>query len=196
MTQPSRERRFYTLAELRVADAAEGKSAKISGHAAKFDVLSEDLGGFRERIVPGAFAKTLQSSDIRALFNHDSNIVLGRNGAGTLRLSEDSAGLAIEIDAPDTQLVRDMVLSPMRRGDITQMSFGFITRDDKWSKVDGNWVRSLLEVDLFDVSPVTFPGYPQTDVAVRSMDAAVKAAMPPDEMWRLDLARRKLDLTT
>lgn len=196
MTTPKRERRFYPLAELRVAEAADGKSAKISGHAAKFDVPSEDLGGFVERVAPGAFAKTIMSADIRALFNHDSNIVLGRNKAGTLRLSEDTAGLAIDIDAPDTQLVRDMVLAPMRRGDVTQMSFGFITRNDKWAKVDGIWVRTLLEVDLFDVSPVTFPGYPQTDVAVRSMEDAIKAAIPPEEIWRIELSRRRLDLAT
>ncbi len=186
------ERRTVPLGELRVA--VDGEVTKIAGHAAKFDVLSEDLGGFRERIAPGAFAQTIKNGDIRALFNHDSNIVLGRNKAGTLRLSEDTAGLAFEVDAPQSQLVRDMVLAPIARGDVSQCSFGFYTLQDKWAKLDGDWVRTLLEVELFDVSPVTYPAYPQTDVAVRALQAAMQSAVPPDESWRLVLARYRLDL--
>lgn len=193
MTKPT-ERRVI-VSTLRVETRADLPS-KIFGHAAKFDVLSEDLGGFRERIAPGTFAKTIQSADVRALFNHDVNFVLGRNKSGTLRLSEDSAGLAIEIDAPQTQLINDMVLAPMQRGDINQMSFGFRTLQDKWAKLDGEWVRTLLEVELFDVSPVTYPAYAQTDAAVRSLEAAVKAAMPVDETWRNENARRRLALAT
>lgn len=188
------ERRVIGIAagELRVQSV--DKITKIAGHAAKFDVLSEDLGGFRERIAPGAFAKSIGSSDIRALFNHDANIVLGRNKAGTLRLSEDSAGLAYEVDAPDTQLVRDMVLSPIARGDVNQCSFGFYTENDKWTKVDGEWIRTLLECELLDVSPVTYPAYPQTEVAVRALQQAIQTSAPPDESWRLDVMRRRLDL--
>lgn len=181
-------------AELR-AVAAAGAPTKIAGHAAKFDSLSEDLGGFRERIAPGAFAKSIQSSDIRALWNHDANIVLGRNKAGTLRLSEDSAGLAFEVDAPDTQLVRDMVMSPIARGDVNQCSFGFYTINDKWSKVDGEWVRTLLECDLLDVSPVTYPAYASTEVAVRSMQEAIKLALPAQALWRTGILRRALELS-
>jgi HK97 family phage prohead protease len=189
----TRETRI-AVAELRVL-AADGAPTKIAGHAAKFDSLSEDLGGFRERIAPGAFAKSIQSSDIRALWNHDANIVLGRNKAGTLRLSEDSAGLAFEVDAPDTQLVRDMVMAPIARGDVNQCSFGFYTVDDKWAKVDGEWIRTLLECDLLDVSPVTYPAYPSTDVAVRSLQAAQASVVPPAELWRADLMRRRLELS-
>jgi len=189
----TRETRIAT-AELRVV-AADGTPTKIAGHAAKFDSLSEDLGGFRERIAPGAFAKSIQSGDIRALWNHDANIVLGRNKAGTLRLSEDSAGLAFEVDAPDTQLVRDMVMAPIARGDVNQCSFGFYTMADKWAKVDGEWIRTLLECELFDVSPVTYPAYPSTDVAVRSLQAAQASAVPPAELWRTDLMRRHLELS-
>lgn len=189
------EERRIVVGELRAMPGAAGQ--KIAGHAAKFDQLSEDLGGFQERIAPGAFAKTIQSSDIRALWNHDANIVLGRNKSGTLRLSEDSAGLFYECDAPDTQLVRDMVLAPIERGDVNQCSFGFYTINDKWTKVDGVWVRTLLEVELLDVSPVTYPAYPQTDVAVRSLKAAQESVAPPapeyDEHRSL-LLRRRLDL--
>lgn len=187
------ERRVAIVGEFRVK-AVDGVS-KIGGHAAKFDVLSEDLGGFRERIAPGAFAQTIKTGDVRALFNHDSNIVLGRNKSGTLRLSEDIAGLAFEVDLPDTQLVRDMVAAPIARGDVSQCSFGFYTRNDKWAKVDGEWIRTLLEVDLFDVSPVTYAAYPQTDVAARSLQEAIRSATPPDESWIVDNLRRRLELS-
>lgn len=190
-----REQRDFPIAELRF-DSAAGTAPKIAGHAAVFDQLSEDLGGFRERIAPGAFAATLASDDIRALFNHDANLILGRNKAGTLRLKEDLTGLAIEIDPPDNQFARDLVVS-MKRGDISQMSFGFYTIVDAWAKVAGEWVRTLLEVELFDVSPVTYPAYPQTDVAVRALHAAIASEkiIPPDESWRLDVMRRRLALS-
>lgn len=185
-----KELRSFALNEFRVD--SENDKPKMYGHAAMFDSLSEDLGGFRERIAPGAFAKSLESDDIRALFNHDSNIVLGRNKAGTLRLKEDKNGLAIEIDPPDTQAARDLMVS-MQRGDINQMSFGFRTIADKWDKLDGEWVRTLLEVDLFDVSPVTYPAYSATDIAVRSMQEAMKLEMTDNE-YMIDLIRRKLCL--
>lgn len=189
----TKETRTY-LAELRAVQA-DGAPTKIAGHAAKFDSLSEDLGGFRERIAPGAFAKTIQSADIRALWNHDANIVLGRNKSGTLRLSEDLAGLAFEVDMPDTQLVRDMVMGPIQRGDVNQCSFGFYTIADKWTKVDGEWVRTLLECDLLDVSPVTYPAYNSTDVAARSMQDAIRQSAPLDALWKNDLLRRRLELS-
>lgn len=187
------ERRVIPVGELRVSREKDGPT-KINGHAAKFDVLSDDIGGFRERIAPGCFAKTIQSDDIRALWNHDANIVMGRNKAGTLRLWEDSAGLAYEVDAPQNQFIRDMVLSPIERGDVSQCSFGFYTVMDKFTKVDGEWIRTLLEVELFDVSPVTFPAYNSTDVAVRSLAEAIKSSVPPDESWRLAHLRKRLDL--
>lgn len=190
----SREKEVRTVAaELRTV-AADGVPTKIAGHAANFDSLSEDLGGFRERIAPGAFAKTITSADVRALWNHDANIVLGRNKAGTLRLSEDSIGLAFEVDMPDTQLVRDMVMAPIARGDVNQCSFGFYTIRDNWKKIDGEWIRTLLECDLTDVSPVTYPAYNSTDVAVRSMQAAIKSETPPDMTWRNGILLRRLDL--
>ncbi len=154
--------------ELRVEG---GDSPKIVGHAAVFGKWSEDLGGFREKIAPGAFSKTIGEGDIRALFNHDPNYVLGRNTSGTLTLEEDKKGLKVSIEPPDTQWARDLTTS-IERGDINQMSFGFRTVKDQWTTPkDGNDVkRELLEVELFDVSPVTFPAYPQTDVGVRSID--------------------------
>lgn len=161
------ERRLFTVDELRVA--ADDKRT-ISGHAAVFNKDSEPMYGFVERVASGAFADSLGVDDVRALFNHDPNIVLGRNKAGTLRLSEDKTGLAVEIDPPDTQAARDLMVS-MTRGDVSQMSFGFTVLEDEWKFDRENDItyRTLTKVRLFDVSPVTFPAYPDTDVSVRSL---------------------------
>lgn len=187
------ERRSFTLDEIRVEKREDG-SAKIVGHAAVFNQLSEDLGGFREQIAPGAFADAL-ADDVRALFNHNPDYVLGRNLSKTLRMVEDSRGLAIEIDPPDTQVARDLMVS-MARGDITQMSFGFSVRPNgqNWAKDDeGRVIRTLTNVRLFDVSPVTYPAYPQTDVAVRSFTEYQESIIPP-EPWKVKLALRRLAL--
>lgn len=166
-----RERRFFTVRDLRVA--TDGKRT-IRGHAAVFNRDSQPMGGFTERIAPGAFRQTIKEDDIRALFNHDANLILGRNTAGTLRLSEDSTGLAVEIDPPDTQCARDLMVS-LERGDVSQMSFGFTTRKDEWlyDRENDATMRTLLDVTLYDVSPVTFPAYLDTDVSVRALEELV-----------------------
>lgn len=184
------ERRHFVVDEIRVSRASG--TPKIIGHAAVFNSDSEFMG-FIERVAPGAFRQSITKDDVRALFNHDSNHVLGRNRAGTLRMTEDDIGLKIEIDPPDTQFARDLMVS-MERGDINQMSFGFITRKDSWDYSGDVVVRTLQEVDLFDVSPVTFPAYPATDVAVRSMEKW-KAEQKP-EFNSVELKRKKLDLLT
>ena len=165
---PEIERRLFTT-EMRLERRADG-GQMIAGHAAVFNSMSVDLGGFREIVAPGAFAATIQEDDVRALFNHDPNHVIGRNRARTLRLSEDSQGLAFEVDLPDTQTARDLAVS-IERGDISGNSFGFQTLEDRWERGDGGEIRTLVRVRLFDVSPVTFPAYPATDVALRSLEA-------------------------
>ena len=188
------ERRNFIVDELRVIRAKDGSDepAKIMGHAAVFNTLSEDLGWFREKIDPGAFAESIKEDDIRALFNHDPNFVLGRNKAGTLKLSEDDTGLAVEIAPPDTQVARDLLVS-IERGDVSQMSFGFRTIDQAWEIVDEEDIRTLKKAKLFDVSPVTFPAYPETDVAVRSLDTW-KQEHPEEKPYRRELAKRRLKL--
>lgn len=176
MSKNEIERRAFAVDELRVERLDDESGApKIRGHAAVFNSLSEDLGGFREQISPGAFGDAIGRDDIRALFNHNPDFVLGRNKSGTLRLSEDRTGLAVEIDPPDTQVARDLAVS-IERGDINQMSFGFrVDRDgQEFEDREGQIIRTLTRVALFDVSPVTYPAYPATDVAVRSMDAWLK----------------------
>lgn len=157
------------LKEIRINESDGGTC--IEGHAAVFDSWSETLGGifpFKEKVRKGAFAESIGRDDIRALFNHDPNYVLGRNRAGTLELVEDDVGLRVRITPPDTSWARDIATS-IRRGDISQMSIGFVVEDDEWSSKDGIDTRELKKVRLFDVSPVTFPAYTATDVGVRAM---------------------------
>ena len=170
--------RSFTVDELRAVQA-DGENKKIVGHAAVFNELSEDLGGFREKISPGAFKKTLKEADVRALWNHDSNYVLGRNKSGTLRLQEDEKGLAIEIDPPNTTWANDLMVS-IDRGDVSQMSFGFRTVKDDFEKKNDEIIRILKEVELFDVSPVTYPAYPQTDVQMRKLQDVMEHFAEPD----------------
>jgi uncharacterized protein len=142
----------------------------IIGHGAVFNRMSENLGGFREQIDPKAFDEVL-TNDVRALINHNSDKILGRTKSGTLRLSVDDTGLKYEIDPPDTSYAHDL-LENLKRGDITQSSFGFSVEKDAWNEdADGGVVRTILKVArLYDVSPVTFPAYPDADVAMRGLE--------------------------
>lgn len=190
------ERRTFALDKVRIEERGENASPLIRGHAAIFDTLSENLGGFREKIAPGAFDGVLQD-DVRALFNHDGNIVLGRTKAGTLRLSVDSEGLNYEIDPPDTQAARDLIVS-MKRGDISESSFAFTVENDSWDEdEDGRLVRTINKVKrLYDVSPVTYPAYQDTDVAARSLQEwkDKQRQTESSQLDNLDLLKRKLAL--
>jgi hypothetical protein len=145
------------------------ESRTIAGYAAVFNSETDIGGMFREQIAPGAFKPSL-SADVRALFDHDTAHVLGRTKAGTLRLREDDHGLAVEIDLPDTQTGRDLRES-MARGDIDGMSFGFRVTKQEWDESGETPLRTIREVELFEVSVVTFPAYADTEVALRSLDA-------------------------
>lgn len=167
----SMERRFIQT-ELRVKEPEnEGDMPKIAGYAAVFNKWSETLGWFREKIAPGAFTKALKSSDVRALWNHDPNYVLGRTSSGTLKLEERKKGLYMEVTPPDTQWAKDLLVS-IGRKDVTQQSFAFTVGTEEWNeKKDGTTDRTILEVEqVFDVSPVTYPAYPDTSVALRSLE--------------------------
>lgn len=154
----------YLKTEFRVSK--DGRYAE--GYTAVFNELSNKLGTFRERIRPGAFAKTIKEADIRALFNHNPDYVLGRNKSGTLELSEDSRGLFSRISLPDTSYAKDLKVS-IERGDINQMSFGFRAIKEDWFLDDAEGViRELQEVKLYDISIVTYAAYPQTEVAIRT----------------------------
>lgn len=170
------ERRFFELTELR-ADTS-GDAPAIVGYAAVFNVLSNELWGFREKIAPGAFAASVAEDDIRALWQHDTAHVLGRTKSGTLRLVEDEVGLQVRITPPDTQAGRDALIS-IGRGDVDAMSFGFRTLDDEWEeKADGLVVRTLKKAKLYEVSPVTFPAYSATTVGVRGEGLGERVEIP------------------
>lgn len=156
-----RELRIVANSELRTAD-----DGKLTGYAAVFNSLSEDLGGFRERILPGAFLRTIKTGDVRMLINHDPNRVLGRNTSGSLTLVEDGKGLKFICSLPNISYAND-VCESIRRGDISQCSFGFQAREDRWN--GDRTRRDLVDVDLFDVSAVTYPAYTDTVVQARSL---------------------------
>ncbi|MDT0472778.1 HK97 family phage prohead protease [Streptomyces sp. DSM 41014] len=145
---------------------SEGKNFTFYGYALRWGRKSQNLGGFREQVADKATAETITQDDIRALFNHDSNLILGRNVSGTLRLSEDTEGLHYEADMPDTTYARDLAVS-MERGDVTQSSFGFRTIDDAWGIDEDDFpLRTLRKISLFDVSPVTYPAYTDSSSGV------------------------------
>jgi HK97 family phage prohead protease len=171
---PKPERRALTPEVSKLELRSDGGGRRLRGHAAIFDSVSELLyGSFYEVIRPGAFAESIGKDDVRALWNHDPGHVLGRNSSGTLELREDQVGLAVDITPPPTTWARDLLVS-IERGDVTQMSFAFQTVTDSWSLLDGVPLRVLEKLSVVEVSPVTFPAYPDTDIGARAI-AGVEA---------------------
>jgi len=148
---------------------AEGEARTIAGYAAVFNSEADIGGMFREVILPGAFSDSLQSADVRALVDHDSGRVIGRSKAGTLRLTEDERGLAVEIDLPDTTDGRDLG-ELVSRGDIDGMSFGFRVTHDEWDETVVPNIRTIHAIELHEVSAVTWPAYADTSLAMRSRE--------------------------
>lgn len=163
-------RRQINMNAIEVRAEDDGATGVLSGYASVFGARA-DLGWFTEEILRGAFADSISVDDQRALFNHDTAMVLGRRTAGTLRLSEDDNGLQFEIDLPDTQVARDLAVS-VGRGDIREMSFGMRVLIDRWDASGDVEHRSIEKVELLEVSPVTFPAYTATSVGLRSADQA------------------------
>jgi hypothetical protein len=140
-----------------------------------------------ERIAPSAFDRAIRErQNTRGLFNHDANCVLGCVAAGTLALSSDRIGLHYEISVPPTQLGRDLVVS-IERGDVSGSSFGFIATDVFWSQEGTTDVRTILECDLFDVSPVTFPAYESTTTGLAAGRDAKPRRVLDSNRWRSEV---------
>ena len=153
--------------------AVEGRT--VEGYASVFNSMSEDLGGFREIILPGAFSEVLDN-DVRALYNHDSNYLLARTTSGTLELKEDDKGLYYRFEMPNTSYGNDM-LELFRRGDLSQSSFGFTVEKDSWRMEEGQHVRYIERVgSLFDVSPVVYPAYTAASSGLRSAEPQGESA--------------------
>ncbi len=152
--------------------AAGTTSPVITGYAAVFNepsVLIREWGaGFIEKITPGAFAESVAGDDIRSLWNHNSDFPIGRTKNGSLVLTEDDHGLRYQCTPPATQLAKDFV-ETIRSGYVDGMSFGFSVLDESWFEDEtGQLVRTLLKIKLYEVSPVTWPAYTQTEAQVRS----------------------------
>lgn len=165
-----KELRYIENSEIR----ADAESRNVDGYALVFNSLSENLGGFREQILPEAVDGVIEESDIMAVLNHDPSrgiLARSRYGAGSLTLSVDEKGLRYTFDAPRTAL-GDECLEYLRRGDITQSSFAFTVKEDSWEKQeDGTYIRTIKAFDrLWDVSPVFTPAYSETSVSCRSFE--------------------------
>ena len=192
------ERRYLNFEASKLEYRGEGDNKKpyVVGHAAVFNSLSENLGGFRELIQANAFDDVLED-DVRALFNHDANLILARTKSGTLNLSVDDQGLRYEFDVPNTTAGRDLLVS-LERGDVSQSSFGFTVAEDNWDEdKEGRWVRNITKVKrLYDVSPVVYPAYPTADVAKRSLQEAIQKRKNDEVIphANLDMFKHKINL--
>jgi HK97 family phage prohead protease len=144
---------------------------KLVGRAIVWNSLSQDLGGFKERFLPGSVTDSVRGGQIAALFNHDTSKPLATQTNGTLRLLEDSEGLQVEIDLPDTSYANDL-RSLMKRGDGTGMSFGFSPIDVNWVKENGINIAEVRKAELGEVSPLlgVQPAYQATSIALRSLN--------------------------
>lgn len=161
--------------ETRSGQALKSSSqGMLVGYAAKFNSPSLDLGGFREIIKPGSFTRSLATGEhVRALYNHNADQVLGRVGAGTLRLTEDEVGLRFELDLPATTYARDLA-ALVERGDVSGCSFAFSVRPggETWDTVNGESIRTLTALDLEEITITARPAYPDTTVAKRALEAS------------------------
>lgn len=187
------EKEIRNIGEIR----ANVESRNVDGYALVFNTLSEDLGGFREQILPEATDGVIERSDVMATLNHDASrgiLARSRFGNGTLSLEADEKGLRYTFDAPRTAL-GDECLEYLRRGDINQSSFAFTVAEDAWEKQsDGTYIRTIKKFDrLWDVSPVFTPAYAATSVSCRSFDAFKEAEARAEEEARLAEEKRQAE---
>lgn len=175
------ERRFTSVpVEIR---AGSDDKRTIGGYAAKFERMSQNLGGFVEKIDRGFFNKSRGDGwpGVQARYNHDDNMLLGTTDAGTLRLGIDDIGLEYMVDLPSTRAdVHELV----QRGDVRQSSFAFVVFEDDWTTTDQGFpLRTLISGRLMDVAPVNTPAYEDTSVGLRSL--AKKFDAPLEEVRKL-----------
>lgn len=162
------ERRHYPIEDMEVR-SEEGKPTILRGYAAVFEKLSVPLFGFREKIRAGAFSESLRKNNVKALWNHNADFPLGSTNGKTLTLEEDDKGLRFELELPDNSWGRDAAIA-VKRKDVDGVSFGFNVNKDEWdhSKKD-NPIRTLVDVNLIEISPTPFPAYPATSISARSV---------------------------
>lgn len=152
------------------AESDDGKLI-IEGYFIKYDVETEIWNGYFEKIERNAVEQAIRNADVRVLFNHDTSLVLGRTGNGTAKLHSDDIGLfaVVEINPNDPAAVG--IYERIKRGDITGCSFGFyINSQEETLRSDGSYLSVITEMELLEISPCTFPAYPQTEIAARAND--------------------------
>jgi HK97 family phage prohead protease len=166
-----KKRKAYISTQFQTREEQESGDLILSGYFIKFDEETELWPGYFEVIKREGVEKAIKDADIRALFNHDHSLVLGRTGNDTVRLDVDDVGLFgdIIINKDDPQAVG--AYARVHRGDVIGCSFGFMpTKIDTEERDDGSYLDTILELEIFEVSPCTFPAYPQTEIAARQKD--------------------------
>ncbi len=192
MSQNDVERRVIA-ADMEIRASEDGEPDRMVGYAIRYNEASHDLGGFTEYVAPGAArAATTGNADVLAFWNHDSGQVLGRTTSGTLRLTEDEQGIRAEITPPSWASNH---MESVRRGDVTGMSFGFrVNEDTVTEREDGTLIRTLNDVEVMEVSPVSMPAYPSTSIDARELRNRVRheRKMTDAQKIRLGAKRRAL----
>ncbi|HEV2133396.1 MAG TPA: HK97 family phage prohead protease [Terracidiphilus sp.] len=174
---PRREVRTYPAAHPLTARTLKDGAKQIQGYAIVFNSRSTDLGGFIEICSPQMLTRTLKESpDVLALRDHKSELLLGRTTAGTLALNPDNKGLAFTITLPKTN-IGDDTAENVRLRNLTGCSFGFVAVKDDWKVVNGQLTRTLLDIDLFEISVTSFPAYDATSVNTRSCPVALRSKL-------------------
>jgi HK97 family phage prohead protease len=166
-----KKRKAYISTQFQTREEQESGDLILSGYFIKFDEETELWPGYFEVIKREGVEKAIQDADIRALFNHDHSLVLGRTGNDTVRLDVDDVGLFgdIIINKNDPQAVG--AYARVQRGDVIGCSFGFMPiKTNTEERDDGSYLDTILELEIFEVSPCTFPAYPQTEIAARQKD--------------------------
>ncbi|HEL1749277.1 TPA: HK97 family phage prohead protease [Streptococcus suis] len=165
------KRKAYMATQFQTREEQESGDLILSGYFIKFDEETELWPGYFEVIKREGVEKAIKDADIRALFNHDHSLVLGRTGNDTVRLGVDDVGLFgdIIINKDDPQAVG--AYARVQRGDVIGCSFGFFPiKINTEERDDGTYLDTILDLEIFEVSPCTFPAYPQTEIAARQKD--------------------------
>lgn len=197
------ERRYLPLTGVQI-ETRGGVPTEIRGYSAVFNSVA-DIGFWKEVVIPGAFKRTIQenNNDIAALVDHDPARVLARITNQRLELREDGHGLDMRAKPTDTSYARDLMTNIAERN-VTKQSFGFVVPPggDQWRTVDGVEQRELIDVELYDVSPVTYPAYQATSVTVRSqaqeagLDVQGLSSAFVRHLRGLDLSKADRDILT
>jgi HK97 family phage prohead protease len=181
--------------EIRIFDCMELKAFQqddatvLKGYASVFNSLSHDLGGYREIINERSFDNVIDKDNVFALYNHNTDQVLASTESKTLKLKIDKRGLQTEIKLPDTQLGRDLS-HLVGKNILNQMSFGFTIKKDSWQNKDGEYIRTVDEIDrLFEISIVPMGAYPQTEIGKRSLEQYKKT-----EQTKINIYKNKLTI--